>query len=70
MTLLIADYYRRQHAQDSNLYVKDMGNPFHIDLSFNGLIQSRLINLLSDIVGSHGEASSKILELDPVTDGF
>ena len=70
VTLLIADYYRRQHAQDSNLYVKDMGNPFHIDLSFNGLIQSRLINLLSDIVGSHGEASSKILELDPVTDGF
>ena len=38
VTLLIADYYRRQHAQDSNLYVKDMGNPFHIDLSFNGLI--------------------------------
>lgn len=70
VTLLIADYYRRRHAQDSNLYVKDMGNVFHIDLSFNGLIQSRLIKLLSDVVGSHGEASSKILEFDYVTDGF
>ena len=52
------------------MYVKDMGNIFHIDLSFNGLIQLRLIKLLSDVVGSYGEASSKILEFDYVTDGF
>lgn len=70
VTLLIADYYRRRHAKDSDLYVKDMGKVFHIDLGFNGLIQSRLVYLLADIVGLHGEACDKVLELDYVTDGF
>lgn len=70
VTLLIADYYRRRHAKDSDLYVQDMGKVFHIDLGFNGLIQSRLVYLLADIVGLHGEACDKVLELDYVTDGF
>ena len=70
VTLLIADYYRRRHAKDSDLYVQDMGKVFHIDLGFNGLIQSRLVYLLADIVGMHGEACDKVLELDYVTDGF
>ena len=70
VTLLIADYYRRRHAKDSDLYVQDMGKVFHIDLGFNGLIQSRLVYLLADIVGLHGEACDKVLKLDYVTDGF
>lgn len=70
VTLLIADYYRRRHAKDSDLYVQDMGKVFHIDLGFNGLIQSRLVYLLADIVGLHGESCDKVLELDYVTDGF
>jgi len=70
VTLLIADYYRRQHAEDSNSYIKDMGSAFHIDLGFNGLIQQRLIMLLADIVCLHTEPNQKILELDYQTNGF
>lgn len=70
VTLLIADYYRRQHAEDSNAYIKDMGSVFHIDLGFNGLIQSRLITLLADIVCLHTESSQKVLNLDYQTNGF
>ena len=70
VTLLIADYYRRQHAEDSTSYIKDMGSAFHIDLGFNGLIQQRLIMLLADIVCLHTESNEKILELDYQTNGF
>ncbi len=70
VTLLIADYYRRRHAEDSNSYIKDMGNTFHIDLGFNGLIPQRLIMLLGDIVCLHTESSKKVLDLDYRTNGF
>ena len=64
VTLLIADYYRRQHAEDSKSYIKDMESVFHIDLGFNGLIQQRLILLLADIVCLHTKSSKKVLDLD------
>ena len=70
VTLIIADYYRRQHAEDSNSYIKDMGSAFHIDLGFNGLIPQRLIMLLADIVCLHTESSKKVLDLDYRTNGF
>ena len=70
VTLIIADYYRKQHAEDSNSYIKDMGNAFHIDLGFNGLIPQRLIMLLADIVCLHTESTSKVLNLDYQTNGF
>lgn len=70
VTLLIAAYYRNQHAKDSKSYIEDMGRIFHIDLGFNGLIQQRLIMLLADIVYLHTESSKKILELDYQTNGF
>lgn len=68
--LLIADYYRRQHAEDSKAYIKHMGSAFQIDLGSNGLIQQRLIMLLGDIVCLHTESSQKILDLDYRTNGF
>ena len=70
VTLLIAEYYRKQHAEDSKSYIEDMGRIFHIDLGFNGLIQQRLIMLLADIVYLHTESNRKILELDYRTNGF
>lgn len=70
VTLLIADYYRRQHADDSDSYIKDMENTFHIDLGFNGLIQQRLILLLADIVCLHTKSCEKVLDLDYQTNGF
>lgn len=70
VTLLIADYYRRQHAEDSKSYIKDMESVFHIDLGFNGLIQQRLILLLADIVCLHTKSSKKVLDLDYRTNGF
>lgn len=70
VTLLIADYYRKEHAVDSRSYLEDMGNAFHIDLGYNGLIQQRLINLLADIAYLHTESNDKLLELDYRTNGF
>lgn len=70
VTLLIADYYRRRHAEDSRSYMEDIGDSFHIDLGFNGLIQQRLIRLVADIAYLHTEYNEKILELDYRTNGF
>lgn len=70
VTILIAEYYRRQHAETSSSYVKDMGSMFHLDLSFNDLIQERLIQLLGDIICLHTEDGRKILDLDYRTNGF
>ena len=70
VTLLIADYYRKEHAVDSRSYLEDMGNAFNIDLGYNGLIQQRLINLLADIAYLHTESNDKLLELDYRTNGF
>lgn len=70
VTLIIADYYRKRHAEDSNSYIKDMGSAFHIDLGFNGLIPHRLVMLLADIVCLHTEPGKKILDLDYRTNGF
>lgn len=70
VTLIIADYYRKRHAEDSNSYIKDMGSTFHIDLGFNGLIPQRLVMLLADIVCLHTESSKKVLDLDYRTNGF
>lgn len=70
VTLLIAEYYRRQHAETSGSYVKDMGSMFHLDFSFNNLIQERLIQLLGDIICLHTQSGRKILDLDYRTNGF
>lgn len=70
VTLLIADYYRKEHAVDSRSYLEDMGNAFHIDLGYNGLIQQRLINVLADVAYLHTESNDKLLELDYRTNGF
>lgn len=70
VTILIAEYYRRQHAESSGSYVKDMGSMFHIDFSFNNLIQERLIQLLGDIICLHTQSGRKILDLDYRTNGF
>lgn len=70
VTILIAEYYRRQHAESSGSYVKDMGSMFHLDFSFNNLIQERLIQLLGDIICLHTQSGRKILDLDYRTNGF
>mgnify|MGYP000071548490 FL=1 len=70
VTILIAEYYRRQHAETSGSYVKDMGSMFHLDFSFNNLIQERLIQLLGDIICLHTQSGRKILDLDYRTNGF
>lgn len=70
VTILISEYYRKQHAEDSKSYIEDMGRIFNIDLGYNGLIKQRLIMLLSDIVYLHTESNQKILELDYRTNGF
>ena len=70
VTILISEYYRKRHAEDSKSYIEEMQRTFDIDLSFNGLVQKRLIMLLADIVYLHTESSEKILELDYRTNGF
>ena len=46
ITLIIADYYRSKHGILSKEYIQGMGKDWAMDLSFNGLIQTRLISLL------------------------
>lgn len=70
VTIIIADYYRSGHAKESQNYIQNMKNRLHIDLEYNGLIQHRLILLLSDIAYMHNEYSMKIFELDYNTNGF
>lgn len=70
VTLLIAEYYRREHSEDSKSYIKNMESVFHIDLGFNGLIQQRLILLLADIVCLHTKSNEMVLDLDYRTNGF
>lgn len=70
VTIIIADYYRSGHAKESQNYIQNMKNRLHIDLEYNGLIQHRLILLLSDIAYMHNESSMKIFELDYNTNGF
>lgn len=70
VTLIIAEYYRKHHAEDSRAYIREIGKSFNFDLGFNGLIPQRLIILLADIVGLHTEKSKKVLDLDYRTNGF
>lgn len=70
VTILIADYYRKKHSEDSKLYIQDMEYLFQMNLGLNGLIQQRLIILLSDIARLHTKSNKEVLNLDYRTNGF
>lgn len=70
ITMLIADYFRKRHASDSNSYIQDMGKFFDFDLGCNGLIQQRFFSLIGNLVGLHTEPCEKLLELDYQTNGY
>lgn len=70
VTVIIADYYRKQHGMNSGTYIRDMVNMFHIDLTYNGLIPERLIALLANLACLHTKSCECVLELDYKTNGF
>lgn len=70
VTVIIADYYRKQHAMNSGIYIRDMENMFHIDLTYNGLIPERLIVLLANLSCLHTKPCDSVLDLDYKTNGF
>ena len=63
ITLIIADYYRSKHGILSKEYIQGMGKDWEMDLSFNGLIQTRLISLLGEIAHLHTCTSKEIMQL-------
>lgn len=63
ITLIIADYYRSKHGILSKECIQGMGKDWEIDLSFNGLIQTRLISLLGEIAHLHTCTSKEIMQL-------
>lgn len=70
VTVIIADYFRKQHASDSNCYIQDMEKYFDFDLGCHGLIQQRFFSLLGNLVCLHTEPCEKILDLDYQTNGY
>jgi len=63
ITLIIADYYRSKHGILSKEYIQGMGKEWEMDLTYNGLIQTRLISLLGEIAHLHTCTSKEIMQL-------
>lgn len=63
ITLIIADYYRSKHGTLSKEYIQGMGKEWEMDLTYNGLIQTRLISLLGEIAHLHTCTSKEIMQL-------
>lgn len=68
--LVVAAYFRGQHAQLSQKYVQTPERAPNLDLSHSSLIQPRLIKLLGEICELHTKPGENILVLDYQTNGF
>ncbi len=62
-TLIVADYYRSKHGAISGKYIQELGKEWGLDLSFNGLIQPRLISLLGEVAQLHTRSSKEVIRL-------
>ena len=70
VTYLISSYYRGKHADLSNQYILSMIQNWGIDLSHNGLIQSRLIKLLGQLSMLHTRDKEDVLAQDYMSNGY
>ena len=67
--IINATYFRGRHASMSRKYIRDSSTDFNVDLGHQGLIQPRIIKLLSNICELHTAQLSDVMQLDYQTDG-
>lgn len=69
LNFIIADYYRRKHAQRSGEYVLNPHNA-KINSPRTSLIPSRLFGFVAEIVSCHGKSRTEILKIAKSNDGM
>lgn len=68
-TEIIADYFRGKHAKISKEYLNNI-KEWGLDLTQNGLIQNRLIELIGDIAFLHTQNFGDIMKLEYISNGY
>lgn len=70
ITHIIADYFRAKHSNLTKEYLTNLSSKWNIDISHNGLIHERLINLIGDISFLHTQNFKEIMELSYKSNGY
>lgn len=68
LTFILADYYRRIHAERSGDFVKKP-DTIRIESPRTSLIPSRLFNFVAQIVACHGKSRESLFEIPKRNDG-
>lgn len=69
VTEIISDYYRGRHSDLSKEYLNKL-EEWNLDLTQNGLINTRLINLIAEISSLHTHEFSDVMKLDYISNGY
>ncbi|MDU4860866.1 MAG: ATP-binding protein [Terrisporobacter othiniensis] len=69
VTQIIADYYRGKHSNLSKEYLNKL-DEWNLDLTQNGLINTRLIILIGEISSLHTQDFEDVMKLDYISNGY
>lgn len=69
VTEIISDYYRGKHSSLTKEYLNKL-DEWNLDLTQNGLINTRLINLIGEISSLHTQDFGDVMKLDYISNGY
>ena len=69
VTEIISDYYRGKHSTLTKEYLNKL-DEWNLDLTQNGLINTRLINLIGEISSLHTQDFDDVMKLDYISNGY
>ena len=69
VTEIISDYYRGKHSTLTKEYLNKL-EEWNLDLTQNGLINTRLINLIGEISSLHTHDFDDVMKLDYISNGY
>ncbi|WP_343101177.1 ATP-binding protein [Romboutsia sp. MSSM.1001216sp_RTP31141st1_G3_RTP31141_220114] len=69
VTEVVSSYYRGRHSSLTRQYLNNL-KEWNLDLSQNGLIHNRLINLIGDISFLHNQNFEDVMKLDYRSNGY
>lgn len=69
VTEIISDYYRGKHSNLTKEYLNKL-DEWNLDLTQNGLINTRLINLIGEISSLHTHDFYDVMKLDYISNGY
>lgn len=69
VTEIISDYYRGKHSTLTKEYLNKL-DEWNLDLTQNGLINTRLINLIGEISSLHTNDFDDVMKLDYISNGY